>query len=73
MERQGPTPSPILFNTFINDIFIFIDTAFLGNHADDTTHFIQHKTILKQPSNSTLKFYNFTKMVLGKLNGYKSK
>ena len=36
---QGSILDPLLFNININDIFLFLDTAFLGNYADDTTFY----------------------------------
>ena len=34
---QGSLISPLLFNISINNIFLFVDKAFLGNYANDTT------------------------------------
>ena len=33
---QGSILDPLLFNTYINDIFIVVDEAFLSNYADNT-------------------------------------
>ena len=33
---QGFLLSPLLFNKYINSMFLFVDTAFLGNYANDT-------------------------------------
>ena len=33
---QGSILGPRLFNTYINDIFIVADEAFLSNYADNT-------------------------------------
>ena len=33
---QGSILGPLLFNTYINDIFIVVDEAFLSNYADNT-------------------------------------
>ena len=46
----------LLFNTCINNIFLFVDTAFLGNNADDTTLYsIQNNS----KSNQAILNYNF--------------
>ena len=34
---QGSITSPIMCNTYVNDIFLFPDNVFLSNFADDTT------------------------------------
>ena len=42
---------------YVNDIFIFVDTAFLGNYADDTALY----SIQNNPkSNQAILNYNFT-------------
>ena len=34
---QGPIVVPLMFNIYINDIFLFPDNGCLSNYADDTT------------------------------------
>ena len=36
---QGSIPGPLLFNIFINDIFLFIEKSDICNFADDNTFF----------------------------------
>ena len=46
---QGSILGPLLLYTYINDIFLFVDEAFLSNYADDTTlYFVKKKQILNQ-------------------------
>ena len=46
----------LLFNTCINKIFLFVDTAFLGNNGDDTTLYsIQNNS----KSNQAILNYSF--------------
>ena len=40
---QGSILEPLLFNTYINNIFLFTDTALVGNYADNTTLFLIQK------------------------------
>ena len=51
------TFGPLIFNIYINDIFVFVDTAFLGNYADGTIPY----SIQNNPnSNQAILNYNFT-------------
>ena len=42
---QGSVLDPILFNVYINDIFLFIKEATLYNYADDNTLAFCYKTL----------------------------
>ena len=48
---QGPDLGPLLFNVFVNDIFLFVRCTKICSYADDTTVFACHptlETILRQ-------------------------
>ena len=48
---QGSVLGPLLFNVFVNDIFLFVRCTNICNYADDTTIFACHptlETILRQ-------------------------
>ena len=43
---QGSVLGPLLFNIFINDIFLFLDKAKLANYADDNSTYTIEDNIL---------------------------
>ena len=52
---------PLLFNIYINDIFIFVDTTFLGNYADDTSLYSMQNNL---KGNQAILNYNFTTLMV---------
>ena len=42
---QGSTLSPLVFNIFLNEIFLFLKNANLGNYADDSTLYAFNKNL----------------------------
>ena len=42
---QGSVLAPLLFNIYINDLFMFVNDAQICNYADDTTIYACHTNI----------------------------
>ena len=48
---QGSILGPLLFNIFINDIFLFVESSNICNYADDNTLLSFGKILTKLPEN----------------------
>ena len=42
---QGSVLGLLIFNVFVNDIFLFVRRTYICNYADDTTIFVCHPTL----------------------------
>ena len=66
---QGSILGPILFNIFINDLFMFIKETHICNFADDNTIYACEKTLketlqkLRLDLENTIKWFNTNQMV----------
>ena len=67
---QGSILGPVLFNIFINDLFLFIKEAKLANFADDNTIYAGNEDlplllkILENESNLAIKWFNENNMII---------
>ena len=53
---QGSTVGPLLFNAFLNDIFMFISKCNLCNYADDNTLYCTGKDLNRIKRNLEMDF-----------------
>ena len=67
---QGSILGPILFNIFINDLFLFINEVELANFADDNTICTTKKNVeelikvLEKESKSAIDWFEINNMIV---------
>ena len=61
--HQGSVLGPLLFNMFLNNIFLFISKCQLCNYADDNTLYKPGKNTQKVKKRSGNGLHDFTQMV----------
>ena len=67
---QGSILGPILFNIFINDLFLFLKDVDLANFADDNTIYTANKSIekllevLERESKSAIDWFKINDMIV---------
>ena len=71
---QGSVLSPLLFNIFINDLFMFVSDSIICNYAVDTTIYVNdysNEEIIRKLENDTVILSNWFRDNCMKVNGEK--
>ena len=71
---QGSVLGPLLFNIYLNDLFMFVTDCKIRNYADDTTIYVcddNHENVLNKVESETLILSEWFRNNYMKLNGDK--